>query len=428
MNSDDVTVSGEETRDVRVFVELFKNVIIVALLISAVFLINETGVGGSFARPENADAVSPTAETLGAASPAARPAFAVVSDSDGGRYGVKYDYAAVGEIYDRFGPALREAFGLFGTSELVGEDDWNAALSSESVFFDFMWAIPLHTIAGRSEYDGPDCSVRMLFLAQGDDSVSLYYADAESGALYRADTPATASISSRIAEFATNGALFAFEAGQAYSQLDPYVLICRNTPPADKISAHNPLTNEHPWLFKAFGVNDFLSSHFTEADGTDVYVESDGTTLRIDRNGFATYNAAPTEATTDADVIEAVALARNLISRSIGMTCGIARVELISIFVEAVDSDGVDSYTVTFRYMIDNVPVVFPDGRDAAVVQISSGVVTGARLYFREYRLVGEYEYVPQERQIAAAVVGEPLLAYVDSGDNVKAEWIVRNG
>ena len=403
-------------------IEPVKNVVIAALLVSALFLVNETGLWEIGFSRETMIAAAPAEELPGAVMPAVQPVFAAVTSAYGERCGAKYDSVAVRTIYDRFGHYMREAFSLSDAPERVTEEQWRAALSGENVFFDFLSALPLRVLAERQE--APAAAIRMLCLAQ-EENLYLYYADEANGLKYRIDASSSGSISARIAEFAPDGALFAFEAGQAYGNLEPYVLICRDTPAADRLSLSNPLNPEYSWLFKLFDINGFLANHYREPDGAEVYVENDGTTLRVGWNGFVSYTAGPREPAEAFSMEEAIALARSLVANSIGLYCGAARTELSGVSHDPA----AELYTLTFRYIAGGIPLMFADGGDAAVIQVSGGVITSARLRFREYKLAGDSEIVSQERQMAAAVPGgEQLLAYVDGGDSVKTEWVVWNG
>jgi hypothetical protein len=137
-----------------------KNVLIVLLSASALFLMSRTdyfgfirlspawlfSAIGYFQDGGAAAEVSEEGEAAGLTDVCIPMAMAVTS-ANGGHCGVRYDGEALQECFGRFSASLGGALGSSGEPAAVTEQAFKKALSGEGVFFDYTEALPLHVLA-----------------------------------------------------------------------------------------------------------------------------------------------------------------------------------------------------------------------------------------------------------------------------------------
>ena len=132
----------------RRVVEGLKNLLIVALTCSALWLIADSQVfqvSGLLGRHQHSE---------GAAAPGPVQSqrllpvrMAVMSQS--GCCGIQYDSADLGAAYDRMAPLLNEALSGAGEPRTVSREEWERMLTSApGMYFDFQGAIPLRVLSG----------------------------------------------------------------------------------------------------------------------------------------------------------------------------------------------------------------------------------------------------------------------------------------
>ena len=401
---------------------VLKNILIASLLLSAVFLADMTGLFGSLLPRFGAGETAPLPPAgTGGLTAAARPLFVVVTNADGERYGAKFDDVAVRAAHDRFGASFGDALSLMSEPVQVSEERWRLVLGGESVLFDYLTPQPLEALSrwlGSGEGGVPGVMTRRICLAGEDGNLTLYYIDG-SGNFYSCAVGELVSISQRIGEFSPNGTRFAYEAGEIFAALDPYAIVSVTPPYISGISVSNPLPGEAE-ILKRFDINELLVNQYTDL-GTRVFVENDGTTLRVESRGVVLFaTGARTPPSDQPRLPEVIDIANSLVQDSIGVSCGIARVEL----AHTLKGDVANEYELLFRYVIGGLPVTFPDGGYAARVRVRDGVIVSAMLHYREYRPTGESRALPRENAAAAAAKNEQLLTYIDSGETVDPAWI----
>ena len=141
-------------------IEPLKTFIIVLLLASSLFLAGKTGVFNELISSvpvlENAGDWIRSLGRQNSSSiegsiflhEAARPGGIVLTDRDGLHVGAMYDRAAINDLYNRVSKTLGEALGSASVPEEVDRRQWEGALGSEGVYFEFSDEIPL-TVAAR---------------------------------------------------------------------------------------------------------------------------------------------------------------------------------------------------------------------------------------------------------------------------------------
>ncbi len=422
-------------------VEPLKTVLIVFLVLLAVFLIGETQIFAQFFGGRTLSSIIASSgsrnvlplwneETDPHSAEAAQPLFLAVTVSNGSHYGVKYSEAELDSVYSSAATLLGEVIGSAGEPEEIAESEWRAALSSQNIFVDYLNSFPLPLIsswfgseptASLSQH-----SVRRLCISSADGrSVRLSYIDSGSGLFYSAPTSVLfPSLSQVLQLYQLDSARFAFELGPVYSGCDPYSLILSNTS-APVTAAPVPLSSaDIDRAVAAFSVNPNTASHFTESDGTLVYVES-GSSLRISERGILSYrNISGEGRLSAADSASSNALAdmikysKKLVETSVG---GGMRIYLTGVL------SAENSYTFSFGCYLAGMPLLRSDGL-TSYVTVENGIVTSAQILLHAYSLAEQTETVLPEIQAAAMASDgrEALLCYVESGGGVSARWVLQ--
>ncbi|NLA85978.1 MAG: hypothetical protein GX847_01590, partial [Clostridiales bacterium] len=178
--------------------EWIKNIIILLLLVSAVFLGWQSQLFGNVSVKLNAltnpagdnsvdsgsDVQAEETKNIGQA----RPVSIAVTDSSGAHYGAKYDLNAIDNIYGNTVLIFREALWTAQTPEKADERAWRAALRSPGVYFEYMTPIRLSILDGwcEAEITGGwrDLSVRRLCVAVVAETPRLYFQEDGTGTYY----------------------------------------------------------------------------------------------------------------------------------------------------------------------------------------------------------------------------------------------------
>ena len=363
-------------------------------------------------------------------SAAAEPMCVVVTPEDELHSAAMYDGRTLEEYYSRFSAALAEALGSAGEPEVVSEDEWKSAISGRGVYFDYYSDYQLSSLAIwlGSEMNGGAAvhTARRLCLSLQDEEVALYYIHGRNGTIYRCTTELSyTSLYTRVRESTPNDAQFAFEA-EGLDLVDPYCVITSGDIELRTMAGENSLDQgEADRLMEAFGLNSSLAQDYTEADGTDVYLEGN-VTLRLGADGTLRYtNRSDFNELITISPVDAVDITRNILENTVGLENGVAQLRLSYIMMDSSTGE----WTLRYDYAVDGLPVVIRSHECAAEFRLTGAVVTGAQIIFRSYSFTGVTEH-PLPAELAAALVqadggGSPRLAYVDTNGTVSAEWLV---
>lgn len=422
----------------RRVVEGLKNLLIVALTCSALWLIADSQVfqvSGLLGRHQHSE---------GAAAPGPVQSqrllpvrMAVMSQS--GCCGIQYDSADLGAAYDRMAPLLNEALSGAGEPRTVSREEWERMLTSApGMYFDFQGAIPLQVLSGwlsGQSNPGLTGSARHLLLGvQGEQEVVLAYRDEERGEYVVCDAQLVnfSHLQSAVAQMQPNGAIFACQAAN-YHVLAPHTIVSAQTPRPREFAADNPLpAHEEDRL------NELLNALAFPLGITTIYETPEGRrarsgndTLTVSNDGLVTYNSTreegryPVSAGEGGDALfAAVDGAANLVHGVLDLWRGDARV-----YLERVEAQGQDSWRIEFRYALDNIPVQAGNKGYAASVLVDRGYITAFEFWLRTYTGLEQTTLILPQEQAAAALVelgqtGSQLqLCYQDSGDTARAGW-----
>ena len=406
---------------------------IVLLLISALLLLRHTGyytgfremLTGGAERSESARTDEP------AAAPAAigvRPVAVTVCGPEGGaRYGAAYDETTEA-VLRRFSVDLGEALGSAGDPAPCSEADFRRRLDDCCVCFHFAAPMPLELLADWLGTDlsgaAADSAALVCLSVSGTETV-LSYRTPE-GEYYICSTAAKPDgLRARAAEYPPNGAQYAWETDRI-GDGDALILPNAPAPAVVKSALALPAGAERDALLTAMGMNSFVASSYTEADGTVVYV-NDETTLRLSPGGTAVFRRASGPDTRGYDSMTASAdAAWKLIERSIGATAEDAVLCLSGVRW----NESQHTYTVFADYMVDGIPVSLASGHAAEIVMRGETVLQ-ARLQFRRFTKTEERTHLLPWLQAAAIALergSSPALAYADAGEATECMWVIADG
>ena len=437
----------------RRYIELAKNVLIVLLTASALWLTAQTPLSAPFrgllredrgqAVPGQSQNVSQGMGALPMAMVANLPAgtdlpggLSLPAGAEGVRCGLQYDQAACQELLQQVAGPLVEALSSAGDPEPVSRGQWEDALTKTlGVYMDFQGEVPLPVLVGW--LSGGDtrltAHVRRLALTVWEDGIDLYYRDEETGSCYRcrSEVADSFSLAEALSGLTDNGAFYAFES-ELYRELDPDTLLLPDAPAPAAYTVSNPMSAGQETL-QALVQDLGFSLNSTSFYSTDERVARSGDdSVRLSDRGVVQYEGSgemfPVLRQGGAgELFDSVETCRQTALSVMASRCGEARLYLIS--AEARDG----GWEVDFGYSLNGVPVLLERGY-AARFQVKGGQIVRFSLYLREYTAAGTTSLVLPSRQGAAALAArglegaELLLTYTDSGgDTVTAGWSARD-
>ena len=291
-------------------IELIKDILIVLLTISALWLAAQTPLAAPMwgllreergqAAPGQSQNVNQGMGALPMAMVANLPAGAnlpgelsLPEGTEGIRCGLLYDQAACQELFQQVAGPLVEALSSAGEPEPVSRSQWENALTGTlGVYMDFQGEIPLPVLVGW--LSGGDtrltAHVRRLALTVWEDGVDLYYRDEETGICYhcRSEVADPFALAEALSKLTDNGAFYAFES-ELYQALDPDTLLFPDAPAPAVYAVSNPMSAGQETL-QALVQDLGFSLNSTSFYSTDEQVARSGDdSVRLSDRGVAQY-------------------------------------------------------------------------------------------------------------------------------------------
>ena len=418
-------------------VEWGKNVLIVLLALSAVFLLSRTQIADRVVDAvrgllESSPVVSSTAVPAQDTAAVIRPVRLAIYQ-DGQRYGVQYDQEETDAAFASLSTLLSEALGSAGVPETASEREWRSALCRTGIYMDFLYPVPLSLLSGwlgdgQSNSDLTGTARRICLAAEESGGVSLFYINEEDGSYYVCGTTlsSTLHLDTAVTEQSPNGALFAFEV-PGMEDLEPYTFLT-STPQPAVYAAGNPLQED------SARVGELLSAlAFGQAASLDPFaggqIAESNDTLRLSAGGVVTFHTIGDSGLRftlpENSLPGALDYVQTLAEATVGAWCGAARLCL------AAAEETSAGFEITFQYCLNGAPVALPEGAAAAHFVVQDGVVTDFVLYLRSYSDTGETSLVLPEELATAAIDSldakgkELTLLYQDfGGEQVSAGWV----
>lgn len=328
---------------------------------------------------------------------------------------------------------LQEAMGSADTPKSVNEETFRQALSRPGIYFDYTNPLPVSVVAAQYgiSFD-PRVQARYFLVAlEEDQSVCLYFWDGE-GKIYQYGTAVTATaVTDAVSAFQANSALFAYEAGETMAHLDPYTILT-DVREINTVSSAIPAALDMDSLLERLDFNPHTNSRYPQSDGTEVVVEAPRT-LRVQTDGTVIY----TGDTEEVSELYTVATAGETPTEEEGVLAVRQLLEeLLSdedmgdavLYCSGVETNE-DGMIVWFDYMVDGIPVYFADGTSAMEAEITDHTITAFRLKCRQYMLQ-EDTYTMLPLPLATAVVsvyegGCLSIGYINRGsEEVLPSWM----
>ena len=457
-----------ENKKRRSFIEWGKNLLIVLLALSALYLLGRTqlyvdGAAGGWhwlsqlklflSGEEPASPVQMLGNWSQGALP--RPVRMVVLTPQGSA-GVQYDNAALDSLFLEFTNPLADALTGAGAPEQVSQETFQAALSAQrpGVYLDFLGRVPLANLTawlsgGQTVNANFTQSIRRMLLTLGEDGrVLLYFIDENTGGYYVSET--SSDLAQRLERFvegiSPNGVAFAFQSGEAYRNLAPYTLLEGGVPPQPgQFSVSNPVPitdsggDDYGDTFETLVRNlSFQPQSMSYRSRDGVTIQEGSEKLRFGDAGQVTYEAADrsdprfplsglSQNPTEWELVGSAWAFAERVFQTGGASslCGDAR-----LYIQGLEETE-DGVAVLIGYQLDGAAVVVGELGCAARIEIADGAITGFQLQLRKYTYMQQGPQVLPELQATAALEAqdaqgsELMLYYYDDlrADQVTADW-----
>jgi hypothetical protein len=355
---------------------------------------------------------------------AVRPRAVLVRSADGETRATAWSGEETAAGFRCFSALLGEALGSAGAPAEIDEAAFRGALAAEGVFLDFFCDLPLDCLAvwlGSEGQGGAAGRARQLWLSPGRQTVQVLYRGSD-GAFYRCETAAlSAALGMRMQEFQGVSASFAYEE-PSLAGAEPYAVLFSVLPDPAAVNGGAVRDGvDTSALRQAVGMNRFVTSSYTEADGTRGFLDEDKS-LRLAPDGSVRFRADAAGSGQHAleGLAAAVSAAYSAVLRAADGYSGAAE-----LYLAGVADDGAGHCSLTFNYRLNGIPLRLSAG-SAARVTLREGVLTQMSLTLRHYETGDETVHVlPMQlaAAIAAADGAAPELVYADSGEDVACVW-----
>lgn len=402
-----------------------QNIIIALLLVSALFLLYQlqslSRSGGYLSLFSDTTVSSPSVEQ--AANLPALPAPVRLAVT--GAYGrwANLGLTTTDESFASPGNLLREALGSAGSPQACQESDFRAALSGESIYYDFDTVLPLSVLAGFVGADAPaEQSARRLLLSVEGESVALFLTNDTSYS--RCSTKvAPEDLKTLIGGYQLGGAAFSFELEE--NALAPYSLFLTEEQPEYPTLTAETASGDTEAVLSAFGFTPHTKSRYMD-NGTLVVMEGDRT-LRLQPDGTVIYESGGT-----ADLLIAAA-GEQPTAQEAALGCFQILNQLPSgdaaLYLQSLQSDGPGGWALSFDYQINGVPIRRSSGEPAATVHLQGSKISSLTFSLRQYAAGESFSLLlplTQAFAIAQSYPGKELhICYTDTGaDTLSASWL----
>ena len=427
----------DKRKKLRGLVELGKDVLIILLICSAVWMLASGGLMQRLERRETDASHSSAMQNHAAVQEEAvlplRITATLTEGNEPVRYAAMYDSQAVDVLFQGTAGLLVESLSSAEQPQEITRREWEQALGmAPGLSFDFQGEMPLSALTGwlSVKLDIPDGLVRRIVLTAWEDGAALYYQDVTTGSYYRCVTQVVgaAQLDNALAGLSANGAYYAFES-ELTAGMDQDTLLIPSPDAISLYSVTNPMMGGRSaleGLMTELGFN--LSGCVFYSGAGEEVGRSGSDTLRLSKDGAVEYHTdenGPAQfmiqsGTGYSQVYEAVDSCSQLLWQAVHTRCGEARTYLSR--VEKTES----GWWLEYEYSLNGIPVRLKSG-PAAVFEVKNDRITEFALQLRSYGQGDESQIILPPVQAAAAmsaleIEGQELLVlYQDTGE----EWVV---
>lgn len=424
---------NENKRSRRDFIQ---NISIAVLTVSAVLLFVQSqvyhlGSSSNFSRlfsgpdVQSGTVIAPQQENRSLCAP-----VRIAVASTYGRYG-DVTMTTTDDEFLSLRQLLEQALGSAQAMTISSNHAFLAALSSTSVYYDFLSPLPLSILANLAQTALSEdlLSAQHLVIAEENGTVFLHLWDGGTH-YYRGSTALSAEdLAEAVRHYELGNAFFAFEETEDLTSAAASLsLFLKESPVLPELSASSQVS-DRALLLAALHFNPNTQNRYRESDGTEVISESSNRTLRIRTDGTILYQSdgdstlfIEAEETTPTPVeaaTEVAALLNSLFTTSSGET---------GLYLEHIQQLN-DTTHLRFGYQAGGVPVRFANDQSAALVTLSGTTVSSITLNYRQYLMTENNSLLLPLRQALAVAAELPeaalFIGYVDQGDDtVRASWL----
>ena len=412
-----------------------QNISIALLTLSAVVLFAQTqfyNLGRDFGESLALLDPAPSSTTVPVTqvSTLSAPLRVAVSDTYG-RYG-NITMTTAPEDFAPLDSLLKAALGSAKPYTPCSGAAYLEALSSTSVYYDFLNPLPLSVIGSFSGINLDDnLSIRTLVISdKGASDVTLYLWDGDTG-YYQAGTAATRNdLTETVSRYELGSADLAMDLAVEnihYAEVHPCSLFLREQPQPPELSATVPsqMTDR---LLLSLDFNPNTKYRSTDANGAELIVENDRS-LRVQPNGTVHYLSGNSsilsiDAETNIPTMrEAASNGGAFLSDITAPLVGDAALYLQEIHQTE------DITILRFGYQVNGIPLRFSNGSYAAEMTLIGTAITSLDLNIRQYNVSGATTpLLPLQQALAIAAKqdsAELFIGYVDKGNSaVHAAWL----
>lgn len=415
--------------------DLFQNILIVLLSLSAVLLFMQSqryslGDDESFFGFFSGTQASDSHSNLSMSGRLSAPVHIAVSGAYG-RYG-SVTLSTADEAFDPLAQLLADALASAGTYSACTGQDFLSALNTTSIYYDFLSPLPLSALADLVNVtaDTGD-TARYLVLSVQEDGVRLHIWDDALRYLHAPTALSAQDLEQTLDSYELGNAQFAMDLTDSefsVRNLSPCSLLLSELPVLPVLNAALPAADSNR-LLTGLQFNPNTQARYHESTGAEV-IRDGGRTLRIHPDGTVFYQSGNDPVLTlDAaaqlpTVQEAVAGSASLLNTLLGSSTGAA-----SLYLQSVRQSG-NAMTLVFAYQSGGVPIRFSDGGSAAVVTLQDAAVTSLTLRLRQYTVSETLSPLLPLRQTLAlteAYTGAELsIGYIDDdSSSVRTDWLI---
>ena len=426
-------------------VELGKDILIVGLICSAIWMLTSGGLMKRLGQRE-ADPSQITGMQHHAAvqEEAVLPLSITATLSQSGepvRYAALYNPQAVDGLFQETAGLLVETLSSAEDPQKITRREWEQALGrAPGVSFDFRGEMPLSALTGwlKAELGVPDALVRRLLLTAWEDWAALYYQDVTTGIWYRCVTQVVsrAQLENAVAGLSPNGAYYAFESPLT-AALEEDTLLLPNPEDLSICAASNPMSGGRgalEVLMTELGFN--LSGCVFYSGAGEEVGRSGSDTLRLSKQGVVEYHTDESgqprfpiqSGSGNSRVYEVVNSCSQLLWQAVHTRCGQARTYLSRV------EETQNGWRLEYEYSINGIPIQLKSG-PAAVFEVENGSITSFTLRLRSYNTGEQRQIILPPVQAAAAMTAlelegrEMMIQYQDRGEErVVPGWTAVSG
>ena len=435
----------DKRKKLRTVVELVKDVLIIGLICSAVWMLTSGGLMKRLGQQETDSAqITGMQHHAAVQEEAVLPLSITATLSQSGesvRYAALYDAQAVDSLFQETAGLLVETLSSAEEPQKITRREWEQALGrAPGVSFDFRGEMPLSALTGwlKVELGVPDALVRRLLLTAWEDSAALYYQDVTTGIWYRCVTQVVsrAQLENAVAGLSPNGAYYAFESPLTEA-LEEDTLLLPNPGDLSICTASNPMAGGRgalEMLMTELGFN--LSGCVFYSGAGEEVGRSGSDTLRLSKQGVVEYHTDESgqprfqiqSGSGNSRVYEVVNSCSQLLWQAVHTRCGQARTYLSRV------EETQNGWRLEYEYSLNGIPVQLKTG-PAAVFEVENDSIVSFTLRLRSYSAGEQRQIILPPVQAAAAMTAlelegrEMMIQYQDRGEErVLPGWTAVSG